>query len=193
MDSASSALLSRNSCSSTGSRSPPETKACPPQLSPDSILNSATSTPFFCKELPLNQGRTEIAHLQNDLLFDLPLVIAVEILELRDVVVEAGVKSGRENQGGVEYTLCKAAQSRIGIAKLSAQRYALFIGSQQIHFRHNVDVDRARQHLFGKFTDKLFPGAGVGQRGGLFIILPESAPFRKQLEVTVFLRVLKQR
>src|SRR5690625_6706012 len=59
----------------------------------ESRLNSELSHfhPFFCKELPLNQGRTEIAHLQNDLLFDLPLVIAVEILELRDVVVEAGV------------------------------------------------------------------------------------------------------
>src|SRR5690625_7966853 len=112
-------------------------------------------------------------------------MIAEKILEHREVYVEAGVKSGRENQGGVEFTLCKAAQSRIGIAKLSAQRYALLIGRQQIHFRHNVDVDRARQLLFGKVTDKIFPGGGVGQRGGLFIILSERALFRWKLAVTL--------
>src|SRR5690625_5171055 len=86
----------------------------------ESTLNSELSHfhPFFCKELPLNQGRTEIAHLQTDLLFDLPLVIAVEILELRDVVVEAGVKSGRENQGGGEVTASRSAQRHICSAKL---------------------------------------------------------------------------
>src|SRR5690625_7703430 len=60
-------------------------------------LNSALSYfhSFFGKKLPLDQGRSTLAYLQNNLLFDFPLVIPVEIPVLRAEAVEAGAKAGR--------------------------------------------------------------------------------------------------
>src|SRR5690625_6479460 len=57
---------------------------------------------FFGKKLPLDQGRSKIAYLQNNLLFDFHLVITVEIPELRVVVVVAGDKEGNEELDGVK-------------------------------------------------------------------------------------------